>query len=197
MAVPMAKYPEESLSTMILLKEGYDHEVLKKHYFSLMQHIEAVHEAGEMLGVDKSQLEIHDLSKFSYEEFGPYAMHFHGGGAPQPFARAWLHHIHHNPHHWEHWIFPDNYTPRDSHVERGAVEMPGRFVLEMIADWIGSSVVYTGSDDMTQWLRQNFPRIRVHTHTASLLRRKLCDLGYDFVYDLRFKHELEIVATPI
>lgn len=196
MAIAMSRYPMGIPNFKALVDEGFDPEVLQKHQDSLMRHIEAVHEAGEMLGVPKEQLEVHDLSKFSYEEFAPYARHFHGGGAPQAFARAWLHHIHHNPHHWDHWVFPDNYTPRDSFVERGAVEMPGRFVLEMIADWIGSSVVYTGSDNMTQWLKQNFPRIRVHTHTASLLRKKLDEIGYDFVYDLRLKHELEGVTTP-
>jgi hypothetical protein len=154
---------------------------------SLLDHIMYVQEAGEKIGVPADQLKIHDESKWSPAEFEGYARHFKGGGAPDEFARAWLHHIHHNPHHWQHWIFPNGYTPKGSQVENGVVEMPQDFALEMVADWMGSSRAYTGDWDMTDWLYKNIPRIRVHSRTAEYLRETLDHLGYaDIVRVQRF-----------
>lgn len=170
---------------------GIDVEILQKQYYNVIQHVEAVQEAGEKLGVSTDQLDIHDLSKFSREEFGAYALHFQGGGAPQEFACAWLHHIHTNPHHWQYWMFPDGYTPRDTSVQNGVVEMPSHFALEMLADWIGASMVYARTDDMSGWLKSNLQKIALHTNTASYVRACLEELGYDFVNDLKFKHELD------
>lgn len=155
---------------------------------SLLTHIRYVQEAGRMIGVSEQQLEMHDRSKWTHEEFPGYAYHFHGGGAPDKFAKAWLHHIHNNPHHWQHWIFPDNYTPKDSKVENGVVEMPQHFALEMIADWMGASKAYTGDWDMKDWLTKNMSKIRVHSRTAQFLCETLDHLGYaDIVWGQEFR----------
>lgn len=157
---------------------------------SLVEHIAWVQEAGRKIGVPERQLEVHDNSKWSDEEFFGYARHFKGGGAPDEFARAWLHHIHHNPHHWQHWVFADGFTPKGSRVERGMIEMPPNFVLEMIADWLGASRAYTGSWDLKDWLWKNMPKVRVHSNTAEYVRQTLAGLGYaDVVRVQRFGHE--------
>lgn len=154
-------------------------EYEREYIASLQQHIAYVREAGKKIGVLDYLLDIHDNSKWSPQEFDGYAKHFKGGGAPDEFAKAWLHHIHWNPHHWQHWIFPDNYTPKGSlTVENGVVEMPEPFAVEMIADWMGAGRTYTGSWDMTDWLIENIPRIIVHSHTAAFLKDRLIDLGY-------------------
>lgn len=146
---------------------------------SLVLHIRSVQEAGRKLGVDEQQLRFHDQSKFSDAEFPAYAEHFHGGKPnPDRFAAAWLHHIHANPHHWNHWLFADGFSPKGSNVEAGAVEMPRRYALEMVADWMGSSMAYTGSWDMTKWLTENMGRIRLHSRTAAFVRDILRGLGY-------------------
>lgn len=157
---------------------------------SLIAHISYVREAGRSLGVSDEQLCWHDQSKFMPDEFMGYATHFHGGGAPNMFACAWLHHIHHNPHHWQHWLFPDGFTPKGSEVENGAVKMPFSYAAEMVADWMGASMAYTGSWDMADWLHKNIPRIRVHSKTACDLRELLDALGYaDIVHMCNFAHE--------
>lgn len=165
-------------------------EALRKYEESLEAHILYVKQAGRRLGVDAHQLEIHDQSKYSMEEFPFYAMHFHGPGDPNGFARAWLHHMNHNPHHWQHWIFPDGFTPKGSNVENGVVEMPQCYALEMIADWYGASMAYTGSWDMSEWLKKNMPRIRVHSATAAYLRSILAADEYgDLVNRVSFAQE--------
>lgn len=165
-------------------------KVEKEFTKSLNQHISYVIEAGKKIGVHPKQLEIHDNSKWSDAEFHAYAKHFHGGGAPDLFASAWLHHIHYNPHHWQHWIFSDGYTPKNSSVENGIVQMSNIYALEMIADWMGASKAYTGSWDMKDWLWEHIPKISVHSKTAECLRRELDILGYaDVVWVRKFYNE--------
>lgn len=172
-------------------------EVANRHTAALVKHIESVREAGFRLGVNEQQLNCHDDSKWSDEEFLFYALNFHGQGSPVDsavvsagFASAWLHHIHHNPHHWQHWIFPDGYSPKNSGIENGVAPMPFDYALEMVADWMGASMVYTGSWDMTDWLYQNMPKIRLHSETAAFVRSVLTKQGYgDVVSNRWFSHE--------
>lgn len=157
---------------------GVDETIAKKYIQTLEDHIKYVRIAGKKIGVEGDQLAIHDDSKWTTDEFPGYAMHFQGGGVPDLFSGAWLHHIHWNPHHWQYWLFPDGYTPKNSQVENGAVEMPPNYALEMVADWMGASMAYTGSWDMTDWLVENIPKIRVHSETARCLIGILNELGY-------------------
>lgn len=164
--------------SMYMLK-GIEYKWLTDFDESLHRHICYVQQAGEKIGVPADQLEIHDLSKFTIQEFPHYARSFHGDKAdPDGFAGAWLHHIHNNPHHWQFWMFPDCFVPRGSKVENGVVYMPPNYALEMIADWMGASYAYTGSWDMTDWLWKNIPRIVLHSDTAEYVRQTLDMLGY-------------------
>ena len=170
---------------------GVEKAVAEAFITSLNWHIAYVQEAGRKLGVPTRQLDQHDISKWSTAEFPAYARHFHGGGEPDGFAVAWLHHIHCNPHHWQHWIYPDGFTPKGSSVEKGVVEMPEDYALEMLADWMGAGRAYTGSWDMTDWLTQNIPKIKVHSKTAKFLKSQLADLGYDHIVNsCRFAGEV-------
>lgn len=161
------------------IAKGGDPAHVNPYLDSLVTHITHVREAGRKLGVPDVQLMDHDDSKFSDVEFLAAAENWHGG-APNPdrYARAWLNHIHQNPHHWQHWIFPDGFIPKGADVERGVMEMPQDYALEMVADWMGSSMAYTGSWDMTEWLKNNMPRIRLHSKTAVYVRGVLTGLGY-------------------
>ena len=63
----------------------------------------------------------HDDSKFSEEEFEPYAQHFYGSKDNDfEFEQAWEHHWMNNEHHPEYWNGND---------------MPYIYILEMICDW--------------------------------------------------------------
>lgn len=173
---------------------GIDRDCANAYLVSLHKHIEAVQEAGRKIGVNETQLIDHDRSKFSIEEFPYYARQFHGDkGDPDGFAGAWLHHIHNNPHHWQHYMFPDGFTPKGSNVENGVVEMPYHFALEMIADWMGASYAYTGSWDMTDWLWKNIPKIILHSNTAEYVRETLDAMSYA---DTVNGHEFAKVIKP-
>ena len=79
----------------------------------------------------------HDFSKEDPEEYEAYDKYFYGGAAGksyagvQAFNHAWLRHIHHNPHHWQHWILIND-DPGEGEI---ILEMPLNYILEMILDW--------------------------------------------------------------
>lgn len=94
------------------------------------------------------QLKLHDDSKYWSEEYEAYDAYFYGpdgindgnGGTKkasekvqEEFNKAWLHHIHHNPHHWQYWVlFEDEPETGEKYT---SLDIPNDFILEMICDW--------------------------------------------------------------
>jgi hypothetical protein len=66
-------------------------------------------------------------------------------------------------------MFPDNFGLKDGATESGILRMPRIYVLEMVADWQGASIAYSGTDDMTSWLKTNIPKIRLHSKSREEL----------------------------
>lgn len=171
-------------------ENGLPEDVVTRFYDTLIDHITCVQEAGEKLGLPEYQLAVHDITKFTGTEFFAYAKHFQGGGAPDEFALAWLHHLHFNAHHPEHWQFPREPGIKNANIVCRCLPMPHRFVLEHIADLMGASKAYTGSDDMSDWLSKNMGKMYYHPDTAKVLREELSKIGYtDIVSNQRFGHE--------
>jgi hypothetical protein len=68
-----------------------------------------------------TMIEEHDDSKFSEEEFEPYAQKwFNNSGKTLEYEEAWKHHWMNNEHHPEFWLGED---------------MPYIYILEMLCDW--------------------------------------------------------------
>lgn len=150
-------------------------EWIDKYEKSLSDHLKYYREAAIDLGVDPELIKIHDESKGTIEEAPWYVRRFGGGIKEEEFEVAWLHHIHNNPHHWEHWIVPGG-----NDNEKGVIlRMPDEYVLEMVADWMGSSKAYTGSYKMKKWLEDNLHRVRLHEKSARYLQKILISLGYN------------------
>lgn len=129
----------------------------------------------------------HDLSKFRPDEFLPYAQHFYGPhysdqevhqalrcGCVLPFwceieerfARAWLLHQHRNPHHWQHWCLVQDDDPDT------VLEMPERYLYEMLADWRSAGQVQ-GRPDTRAWYLAHRAHIRLHPRTRARLEQLL------------------------
>lgn len=79
----------------------------------------------------------HDESKYSTEEYDAYDKYFYGGNKSyavvQAFNYAWLHHIHHNPHHWQYWVLLED--DPESGLPYKTLPIPLPYIFEMIADW--------------------------------------------------------------
>ncbi len=123
------------------------------------------------------RLVVHDWSKFTRSEWGPYVRQFYApdgsnragvrrkdGGydlAEQPyeFQRAWLGHQRRNKHHWQAWVLlGDN-------GQLVPIEMPERYVREMVADWIGAGRAITGQWDPRPWYEKNRSLMVLHDET--------------------------------
>ncbi len=120
--------------------------------------------AGLKVGAPLRRLLIHDWSKLTPAEWGPYVRSFYGKEGRTPavraaFDKAWLHHIHHNPHHWQHWILREDDGPTK------ALPMPPKLVREMVADWMGAGRAITGRWEVTDWYAKNTSKIVLHSAT--------------------------------
>lgn len=77
----------------------------------------------------------HDASKQNPDEYQAYDAYFYGHNRSAEvvaeFNRAWLTHIHKNPHHWQHYILHKD----DPNEETICIPMPDEFIVEMICDW--------------------------------------------------------------
>lgn len=118
------------------------------------------------------RLLIHDWSKLLPVEWGPYAERFYGPTHPGvAFDRAWLHHQHRNPHHWQHWVLR-----RDDGGVR-VLPMPQKFVREMVADWMGAGRVITGKWDVAGWYSKNRDTILLAPSTRYDVERLLSEVS--------------------
>ena len=77
----------------------------------------------------------HDRSKFDIFEYEAYDDYFYGGNRShdvvQTFNKAWLCHIHKNPHHWQYWVLIQD-DPTSPMI---CLDMDYPYILEMICDW--------------------------------------------------------------
>lgn len=89
----------------------------------------------------------HDLSKYTWPEFRIGAKYYmedqsphNGERAEYGYSTAWLHHKGRNKHHLEYWIDYDFYG--DHNI--AGMEMPKKYVCEMVADRVAASKIYKG-----------------------------------------------------
>ena len=132
---------------------------------------------GWALDVPMWNLLVHDWSKLTRKEWGPYREYFYAPKTAETkaaFDVAWLLHIHRNPHHWNFWIVSDD-KPK-------ALPMPEKYVREMIADWRSvARVLKTAGAE--QWYMKNRNRIILHEETRKLVE-KLLDLDALKIYPM-------------
>lgn len=129
---------------MFKLDEALDTTYVTEQYNEyLSEHIANVRKGYGWLrkhipGIDKEYSYIipqliynHDISKYSEDEYMPYANYFYGKKSEKSkteFNYAWNHHIHNNRHHWQHWLLQND--------EDGLIvlDMPYPYIVEMVCD---------------------------------------------------------------
>lgn len=89
-------------------------------------------EITEGSGAEHNIVFAHDQSKTEPDEYGPYDIYFYGGnrsyGVVEDFRKAWLLHIHRNPHHWQYWVLIND-APEEGEI---ILEIPTRLVRWLI-----------------------------------------------------------------
>lgn len=141
---------------------------------------------------------IHDISKFYISEWFPYVEQFYGEygykfdkemvayvplgysinqirflratkakETKQRFDYAWLYHQKRNPHHHQYWVLQndsDGLYP---------LEMPERYIKEMIADWISAGYCITGKREVKVWYEKNKDNMKLHSKTKEKVEELL------------------------
>ena len=126
---------------------------------------------------------MHDLSKYTWTEFGEGARYWQGTRSPNERAReihghsrAWLHHQGRNRHHFEYWMDYNMVSHR-----KEPVKMPFIFVLEMFCDRVAASKIYQGKKYNDQHPLAYFSRAKatrvIHPATSDLLESWLVMLS--------------------
>ena len=138
----------------------------------------------------------HDLSKFSWIEFWESVKYYQGTSSPinackadKGYSLAWQHHKGRNPHHYEHWT--DNYDSGTT-----CIEMPYKYVAEMICDYLGAARAYLGHKFTYQgeymWWKNKMLVAKMHQNTKDYVTvvfdvlAKLEDIGADPTEKFRF-----------
>lgn len=146
--------------------------VFLKYLWYVIRHKWYVFEAGRRMAPPCGfwQLFVHDWQKFSPAEFPPYAKHFYGRTPhtdrreDPAFERAFLHHLHFGPHHWEHWCVPN----------RKPLRVPDKYLREMAADWLAMACMF--NNPQTKWYGEHRAKIVMHPESRAAIERLL---GYE------------------
>lgn len=122
---------------------------------------------------------LHDLSKYSPEEFIPGVKYYQGYRSPNErereimgYSRAWMHHKGRNKHHFEYWTDYDTVTKK-----MFTVKMPVRYVAEMFCDRVAASKIYGGDKYTDRYALDYFLRGKetrdIHPETSALIESLL------------------------
>ena len=118
----------------------------------------------------------HDASKTDDDEYNAYDDYFYGNNRSfavvQAFNKAWLFHIHRNPHHWQHWVLL--HDEPDEPME--CIEMPHNYVVEMICDWWAFSWKDDDRFEIFDWYKEHKNHIMLHKNTRKLVEHILDEI---------------------
>ncbi len=127
----------------------------------------------------------HDASKSDPDEYDAYDAYFYGNNRSyavvEVFNRAWLLHIHRNPHHWQHWVLIND-DPDEGEL---LLEMPYNYIIEMICDWWSFSWQKGDLSEIFDWYEEHSAYIKLAPKTRKTVEDILWELrgrlGYNVV----------------
>ena len=168
-----------------------------RHFKTITRHRHEVMKNCFRAGIPVQGL-LHDLSKYSKEEFSLGVKYFQGTRSPHEgerdaygYSLAWMHHKGSNKHHFEYWT---DYDPTTRLMS--PVKMPLKYVKEMFCDRVAASKIYMKKDyndgsALAYFMRGKKTRM-IHPETSELLEKLLTmlrDKGerYTFAYVRRLK----------
>lgn len=114
----------------------------------------------------------HDESKYNIKEYNAYDAYFYGPmskDVKENFNYAWLHHIHENPHHWQYWVLIND-DPEEGTI---ALDIPYKYVIEMICDWWSFSWKTGNLYEIFDWYNTHKNHMILSEHTRELVEEIL------------------------
>ena len=161
-----------------------------KHLFLVIRHKNAVLIHAWKCGILWRGI-VHDLSKFSPEEFFESVKYYQGNRSPigacrraTGMSRAWLHHKGRNKHHIEYWTDPDCQIPP---------LMPYKYAVECICDKLAATKTYKGKeykpeDALAHWQRYG-NKVQGNPKTLAFVEKvftDLCEHGEKYVLNKKY-----------
>ena len=163
---------------------------MKKHWQYLLyviRHKFYVYQEARKLGVSLWQALIHDYHKFYRDEWIPYTNFFYGEwptnddammvyplyegptkeSVQADFDVAWLKHQHRAPHHWQHWVLPED------NGGTKVLEIPDKYRREMLADWRGMGRAFGEHPPAVGWYEKNKDKMQLHPDTRAWVEAEL------------------------
>lgn len=146
------------------------------HFLTITHHKLVVMGGCFRVGLIKQGI-LHDLSKYSWEEFKTGVRYYQGTRSPNAaekekrgYSPAWLHHKGRNKHHFEYWMDVSD----DAHGwQIVGVKMPVNYLVEMVMDRIAACKIYKGKDysdgDAYVYFSRNKNYIVMHPETKAML----------------------------
>ena len=127
---------------------------------------------------------LHDLSKYSLDEFIFGVKYYQGNRSPNAaqrekkgYSAAWLHHKGINKHHNEYWL---DYSP-NAEIGLQGNKMPVKYVVEMFIDRMAACKTYYGedykNDSPLNYFLKNQGHYTMHEDTMELLEKLLTMLA--------------------
>lgn len=114
---------------------------------------------------EKQICEDHDKSKFGIDEYVAYDRYFYGkektDKVVDDFNKAWLLHIHRNPHHWQYWVLIND-NPDEGEI---VLPMPTNYIIEMICDWWAFSWAKNDLTKIFKWYDAHKKYMKLHKDT--------------------------------
>lgn len=159
-----------------------EHKTNVMRAFSWLE--ENVFTVGNDLGIDAfvfdpvaHSISRHDNTKYSIEEYNAYDRYFYEDPddpdkrdhSIRQLNKAWLHHIHNNKHHWQHWVLIND----DPGLGLEALPMDRKYVVEMICDWWSFSWADGNLHEIFDWYDVNRDYIFLHDDTRELVENIL------------------------
>ena len=168
------------------MSEAYDN-YLEQHIGAVQQAFDKLCEYFPAYKQYEPQIKNHDKSKYSSEEYGPYDRYFYGDGKNlEEFDKAWLHHIHENPHHWQHWLLVED-DPEDYYCK--PLDMPLAYIVEMICDWWSFSFICGDLYNIFDWVDAHKDHITLSESTSNMVSYILNRLEFELDNDPNVSRE--------
>lgn len=143
-----------------------------KAYDWLMRNINGANEFGR----PSISLWSHDESKYTRDEYRAYDDYFYGDKKTKEvrsnFNYAWLHHIHNNKHHWQYWVLIND-DPEEGTI---ALDIPYKYLLEMIADWWSFSWKSGNLYEIFDWYNSHKDHMILSKNTREAVEEILAEM---------------------
>lgn len=115
----------------------------------------------------------HDTSKSEPDEYEAYDAYFYGNNRSfqvvQDFHKAWLLHIHRNPHHWQYWVLIND-DPKEGEL---VLDMPYNYIVEMICDWWAFSWAKGNLVEIFNWYDEHKGYMKLSRDTRIIVEHVL------------------------